>query len=155
MGDERKHHAPEEKVAILQRHLFDKVPVSTLRDEHQPHPTVFYRWLKQFLENLVAAFWPAPRAALRLITLAQLIAEFHSAPTGRRMTLECGGSTPPWNGVADQKERGRSLRRVLREAKGKGDSFAVALQRRRQAAARIMKGCPGWVRVVRAESNET
>ena len=48
MSNERKHHAPEEKVAILRRHLIDRVPVSTLCDEYQLHPTVFYRWLKQF-----------------------------------------------------------------------------------------------------------
>ena len=61
MSNERKHHTPEEKVAILRRHLIDKVPVSTLCDEHQLHPTVFYRWLKQFFENGAAAFGPAPR----------------------------------------------------------------------------------------------
>jgi transposase len=43
MNDERKHHTREERVAILRRHLIDRVPVSTLRDEHQVHPTVFYR----------------------------------------------------------------------------------------------------------------
>jgi transposase len=62
MSNERKHHIPEEKVAILRRHLVDRVPVSTLCDEHQLHPTVFYRWLKQFFENGAAAFGPAPRA---------------------------------------------------------------------------------------------
>lgn len=61
MNDERKHHTPEEKVAILRRHLVDRVPVSSLCDEHHVHPTVFYRWLKQFFENGAAAFGPAPR----------------------------------------------------------------------------------------------
>lgn len=55
MNGERKHHTPEEKVTILRRHLIDRVPVSTLCDEHQVHPTVFYRWLKQFFENGAAA----------------------------------------------------------------------------------------------------
>jgi transposase-like protein len=62
MSNERKYHAPGEKVAILRRHLIDRVPVSTLCDEHRAHPTVFYRWLKQFIENGAAAFGPAPRA---------------------------------------------------------------------------------------------
>src|SRR5205823_6484998 len=62
MSNERKRHTPDEEVAILRRHLVDKVPVSTLCDEHQIHPTVFYRWLKQFFENGAAAFGPAPRA---------------------------------------------------------------------------------------------
>jgi transposase-like protein len=70
MSNERKHHTPEEKVAILRPRLIDKVPASTVCEQHQLHPTVFYRWLKQFFENVAAAFGPAPRAALRLTTLA-------------------------------------------------------------------------------------
>jgi transposase-like protein len=68
MSNERKHHSPEEKVAILRRHLIDKIQVSTLCDEHHVHPTVFYHWLKQFFENGAAAFGPAPlgQRALRL-----------------------------------------------------------------------------------------
>jgi transposase len=61
MSNERKHHTAEEKVAILRRHLIEKVPISTLCDESQIHPTVFYRWLKQFFENGTAAFGPPPR----------------------------------------------------------------------------------------------
>ena len=56
MSNERKQHTPQQKVAILRRHLIDKVPVSTLCDEHQLRLTVFYRWLKQFFENGAAAF---------------------------------------------------------------------------------------------------
>jgi transposase-like protein len=62
MNNERKRHTPEEKVAILRRHLIDKVPVSNLCEECGLHPTVFYRWLKQFFDNGAAAFGPAPRA---------------------------------------------------------------------------------------------
>jgi len=57
MNDQkRKHHTPEEKVSILRRHLIEKVPVSNLCEEFGLHPTVFYRWLKQFFENGAAAF---------------------------------------------------------------------------------------------------
>jgi transposase len=56
MRKERKHYTPEEKVSILRRHLIDKVPVSTLCEESQLQPTVFYHWLKQFFENGAAAF---------------------------------------------------------------------------------------------------
>jgi transposase-like protein len=56
MSNERKQHTPEEKAAILRRHLIDRVPVSTLCNEHQLHSTVFYRWLKQFFENGAVAF---------------------------------------------------------------------------------------------------
>ena len=56
MRRERKHYTPEEKVSILRRHLIDKVPVSTLCEELQLQPTLFYHWLKQFFENGAAAF---------------------------------------------------------------------------------------------------
>ena len=44
MRKERKHYTAEEKVAILRRHLLDKVPVSDLCEELGLRPTVFYRW---------------------------------------------------------------------------------------------------------------
>ena len=56
MRKERKHYSPEEKVSILRRHLLDKVPVSTLCEELQLQPTVFYHWLKQLFENGAVAF---------------------------------------------------------------------------------------------------
>src|SRR5205823_13256222 len=56
MRKERRHHTGEEKVAILRRHLLDKVPVSDLCDELGLQPTVFYRWQKEFFENGAAAF---------------------------------------------------------------------------------------------------
>jgi len=74
MSNERKHHTAEEKVAILRRHLIEKVPISTLCDEHQLHPTVFYRWLKQFLENGTAAFGPPPRPDKQVEAREQRIA---------------------------------------------------------------------------------
>jgi len=56
MRKERKHFTPEEKVAILRRHLLDKVPVSELCEELSLRPTVFYRWQKELFENGAAAF---------------------------------------------------------------------------------------------------
>ena len=56
MKKERKHYTGEEKVAILRRHLLDKVPVSDLCEEHGLQPTVFYRWQKELFENGAAAF---------------------------------------------------------------------------------------------------
>jgi transposase-like protein len=46
MKKQRKHHTPEEKVAILRRHLLDKGPISKLYDELGLQPTVFRpcRW---------------------------------------------------------------------------------------------------------------
>src|ERR1700756_2834919 len=56
MRKERKHFTPEEKVAILRRHLVDKIPVSELCEELGLRPTVFYRWQKKLFENGAAAF---------------------------------------------------------------------------------------------------
>ncbi|HWG87577.1 MAG TPA: transposase [Candidatus Acidoferrales bacterium] len=56
MRKEQKHFTPEEKVAILRRHLVDKVPVSELCEELGLRPTVFYRWQKELFENGAAAF---------------------------------------------------------------------------------------------------
>ena len=56
MRKEGEHYTGEEKVAILRRHLLDKVPISDLCDELGLQPTVFYRWQKEFFENGAAAF---------------------------------------------------------------------------------------------------
>src|SRR4051794_35307157 len=56
MKKQRKHYTPEEKVAILRRHLLDKEPISKLCDELGLQPTVFYRWQKEFFDNGAAAF---------------------------------------------------------------------------------------------------
>ena len=56
MKKQRKHYSPEEKVAILRRHLLEKEPISKLCDELGLQPTVFYRWQKEFFENGAAAF---------------------------------------------------------------------------------------------------
>ena len=52
----RRHFSGPEKVAILKRHLLDKVPVSDLCDELQLYPNQVYGWLKEFFENGHAAF---------------------------------------------------------------------------------------------------
>src|SRR5215469_7984640 len=56
MRKERKHFTPEEKVAILRRHLVDKVAVSELCEELGLRPTMFYRWQRELFENRAAAF---------------------------------------------------------------------------------------------------
>lgn len=52
----RRHFAGTEKVAILKKHLVDKVPVSDLCDQFELYPNQFYGWLKEFFENGHAAF---------------------------------------------------------------------------------------------------
>jgi transposase-like protein len=51
-----RHFAPEQKVAIIRRHLLEGVAVSDLCNEHDIQPTVFYRWQKQLFEQGAAAF---------------------------------------------------------------------------------------------------
>ena len=52
----RRHFTTEQKVALLKRHLVDKVPVSDLCNEEELQPSVFYQWQRQVLENLAGAF---------------------------------------------------------------------------------------------------
>jgi transposase-like protein len=48
---ERKNYTPQEKVAILRRHLIEKEPVSDICEKLDLQPTVFYRWLKEWFEH--------------------------------------------------------------------------------------------------------
>jgi transposase len=56
MNSERRHFTPQEKIAILKRHLLETVPVSTLCDQLGIAPTLFYRWQKELFENGHAIF---------------------------------------------------------------------------------------------------
>ena len=72
----RKSYSPHEKVAILRRHLLDKVSISHLCTESQLQPTLFYRWLKQFFDNGAAALPRKLTAGMannpKLVTAASL-----------------------------------------------------------------------------------
>ena len=59
----RKQVTPEQKVAIMRRHLIEKTPVSDLCDEIGVHPNQYYNWQKQFFENGAAAFARRPNKA--------------------------------------------------------------------------------------------
>jgi len=52
----RRHFTPQEKVAIVKRHLLEGVPVSNLCDEFDLNPTLFYQWQRQLFENAHLAF---------------------------------------------------------------------------------------------------
>src|ERR1700737_1057452 len=52
----RRHFSPQEKVAIVKRHLAEGNPVSDLLDEFGLNPTVFYQWQRQLFENAPLAF---------------------------------------------------------------------------------------------------
>lgn len=61
MKRKRRRFTGTEKVAILKRHLVDRVAVSDLCDEYTLNPTVFYRWQKEFFEYGAAAFDRNPK----------------------------------------------------------------------------------------------
>jgi transposase len=47
----KKFHTPEQKVAILKKHLLEGVPLSDICDQYGLHPSVFYRWQREFFEK--------------------------------------------------------------------------------------------------------
>lgn len=57
----RRHFTPEEKSAILRRHLADKVSVADLCDEYKIQPSLFYQWQRQLLDNAARALEPKGR----------------------------------------------------------------------------------------------
>jgi transposase len=56
MTRQRRHFAPEQKVALLRLHLLEKKPISDICEEHHLSVNLFYLWQKQFFENGAAAF---------------------------------------------------------------------------------------------------
>jgi transposase len=59
----RKYFTPEQKVAIIRRHLLENVPVSDLCEELGIHATQYYTWQKQLFENGAGAFERRPNQA--------------------------------------------------------------------------------------------
>lgn len=56
MTNTRKRFSPEQKAAIVRRHLVDRVAIADLCEEHGIAPTQFYRWQQRVFENLPALF---------------------------------------------------------------------------------------------------
>ena len=54
----RRTFTPDEKAAILRRHLSDKVSVADLCDEYKLQPSVFYQWQRQLLDHAAKALQP-------------------------------------------------------------------------------------------------
>lgn len=61
---QRRNHSAEDKVKILRLHLLEHKPVSELCEEHGIHPTLFYKWQKEFFENGAAVFERSPRSRM-------------------------------------------------------------------------------------------
>jgi transposase len=90
MKKERKHYTAEEKVAVLRRHLLDRVPVSDLCEELL-QPTVFYRWQKELFENGSAAFQSTERPH-RQVQEKQKRIEFLE-----KKVIQQGNQPRPWD----------------------------------------------------------
>lgn len=52
----RRNLSPEKKAELIREHLVDKKPVSTICEENELQPSVFYTWMKQLLANAPVAF---------------------------------------------------------------------------------------------------
>ncbi|MEZ4394442.1 MAG: transposase [Polyangiales bacterium] len=42
--EQRRHHSPEQKLAILREHLVERKPVSDICEQHSIAPSLFYYW---------------------------------------------------------------------------------------------------------------
>jgi transposase-like protein len=44
------------KALIIRKHLLDKIPVSSLCEAYQIHPSLFYKWQKELFDNAEQMF---------------------------------------------------------------------------------------------------
>jgi transposase-like protein len=73
MSKKRKNYTSQQKVLILKQHLLEQVPVSDLCDKYGLHPTVFYRWQKEFFEKSAGVF--ENHRDIRSVRLEKKVAE--------------------------------------------------------------------------------
>jgi len=58
MTRKRRHFSPEDKIAIVRKHLVEGIPVSEVCREHDLSPNLFYVWQRELFENGHLAFQP-------------------------------------------------------------------------------------------------
>jgi transposase-like protein len=63
MSKPRRHFKPDEKAAVVRRHLAGKEAVSDLADEFGLQPSQIHLWVKQVLDQAAAAFQRSNRRA--------------------------------------------------------------------------------------------
>jgi transposase-like protein len=80
---QRRQFSAEEKVAAVRRHLVGKESVSTICEELQVQPSVFYEWQKCLFERGASAFnGPGkPRASSRERELEEKLAKLEAKLT--------------------------------------------------------------------------
>jgi transposase len=59
----RRHHTPDQKIAILRQHHLDKRPVSEVCEGAELQPSVFYGWQKHLFEFGATAFGESRKRA--------------------------------------------------------------------------------------------
>ncbi|MFM7074115.1 MAG: transposase [Planctomycetota bacterium] len=52
----RRHFSPHEKVAVVKRHLLERVPISAICEEQKISPNMFYRWPQERFETAYLSF---------------------------------------------------------------------------------------------------
>jgi transposase-like protein len=103
MTKPRKHYSAVEKVAILRRHLLERVPVSDLCDQCRIQTSVFYNWQKQFFEKggpLPSSYLARRRKSIKSeesppFTKAMALFDQIRVHPSRHTTL-CGGCRSPY-----------------------------------------------------------
>jgi transposase-like protein len=117
----RRKYTTEQKVAILRRHLVDRVPVSELCNELGLQPSVFYQWQRQVHDNLggalttPAADGPSKRVVVSQLELVQVnVHAGHAAGVGRRRRGRRVTSCPK-NGDQSRVAAGRYGPRLARD----------------------------------------
>jgi len=63
--EKRRHHTPEQKLAVLREHLLERKPISEVCEGHGIAPSVFYEWQRKLFENGAAAFMSASKVTSR------------------------------------------------------------------------------------------
>jgi transposase len=58
----RRKHSSAQKAALLKKHHLEKVPVSSVCNEAELQPSVFYTWQKQLFENAAGVFEASGKA---------------------------------------------------------------------------------------------
>lgn len=71
MSEERKQWSGEEILAILKRHLVDKVELSKVCEEAGAHPSQFYRWQAMLFSEGAAVFERKTTGEKRQVVKAQ------------------------------------------------------------------------------------
>jgi len=66
----RRHHSPEQKLAVRREHLLDLKPTSEVCERHGIGPGMFYEWQRKLFENGATAFTATGKTSSREQQLA-------------------------------------------------------------------------------------